>query len=94
MATADISPEPSEQALHSAARLFFKLGEAFPRYVSDFHAKWDAWQQALGPSSELVAPCIPRHPCSATEAWFTDPRHGARSPSLLRSLPWVPRLSH
>jgi len=39
--------EIMENTIWSTNRLYLRLLETFPKYVEDFQAKWNAWQQAI-----------------------------------------------
>ena len=39
--------ENQERVVWSTSRLYLSLLEAFPKYVQDFQAKWNDWQQAI-----------------------------------------------
>ncbi len=51
---AGIDSAEQERAIWSASRLYLSLLEAFPKYVQDFQAKWNDWQQAI--SAEEFVP--------------------------------------
>lgn len=39
--------EIKENTIWSTNRLYLRLLETFPKYVEDFQAKWNDWQQAI-----------------------------------------------
>jgi hypothetical protein len=39
--------EIEENTIWSTSRLYLRLLETFPKYVEDFQAKWNDWQQAI-----------------------------------------------
>jgi hypothetical protein len=47
--------ETMERIVWSTTRLYLSLLETFPKYVEDFQAKWNDWQQAIS-ADEFVPP--------------------------------------
>ncbi len=69
--------ELHENTLWSTTRLYLSLLELFPKYVADFQAKWNAWQQAIS-TEECVLP-ESFLPPSPTNTKTSAHPHGPRS---------------
>ncbi|KAH8912170.1 hypothetical protein BR93DRAFT_63608 [Coniochaeta sp. PMI_546] len=53
--------EIMENAIWSTKRLYLRVLETFPRYVEDFQAKWNDWQQAISAQDPSTWSSVPSY---------------------------------
>lgn len=80
--------EIDENTIWSSERLYLRLLDTFPKYIENFEAKWNDWQQAISAQEFSAYPLPYWHLCHpsilSANLSFRQTAHqlGPRSPPL------------